>query len=171
MSLVRVVDEAGRFERHEDKLAAHMAPGLRHEAFSVFVRDSGGRVLLQRRAADKYHFAGLWGNACCSHPAGDRPIAEQARSRLEEEMGLDLPLIEIGTFEYRALDRVSGLVEWEYDHVLVGRTDDDPFPDPAEVAEWSWEPGASLRRRVEEADPILSPWLIEAIGAFPSLVE
>ncbi len=171
MSLVRLVDAEGRFEGHEAKPAAHVAPGLRHEAFSVFVRDARGRVLIQRRADDKYHFAGLWGNACCSHPVGDRPIAEQARSRLEEEMGLDLPLIEIGTFEYRAEDPVSGLVEWEYDHVLVGRTDDDPFPDPAEVSGWSWVDAAQLRRRIEDGDPTLAPWLTDAVRAFPSLLE
>ncbi len=171
MSLVRVVDDAGRFDRHEEKLAAHVAPGLRHEAFSVFVRDSGGKVLLQRRADDKYHFAGLWGNACCSHPVGDRPVAELARTRLEEEMGLDLPLLEIGTFEYRAVDPVSGLVEWEFDHVLIGRTDDDPFPDPLEVSEWAWVSPSDLRRRIGERDPTLAPWLVDAIGAFPSLVQ
>lgn len=171
MSLVRLVDERGSLVGHLDKLEAHADPGRLHEAFSVFIRDGRGRLLLQQRAAGKYHFAGLWANACCSHPDGDRPIAQQARLRLEEEMGLDIPLVEIGTFIYRAVDPVSGRVEHEFDHVLLGRGDDDPVPDPAEVGGWEWVAPSDLGARIAGGDPRLAPWLVEALAAFPLLVE
>lgn len=171
MTRVRLVGGDGLVTGSEEKLVAHLAPGLRHEAFSVFVRDSAGRLLVQRRAAGKYHFAGVWANACCSHPFGDAPLIEQARIRLEEEMGLDLPLFEIGVFEYRAEDPVSGLVEWEYDHVLVGRCDDDPSPDPAEVDAWEWVTAVELTARIGTADPTLAPWLVTALSAFPQLLS
>lgn len=171
MTMVRLVDEQGNLLDHLDKLEAHAAPGRLHQAFSVFVRDGRGRILLQRRAPDKYHFAGLWANACCSHPVGDRPLAEQARLRLEEEMGLEIPLIEVGTFVYRAVDGVSGRVEHEFDHVFLGRGDDDPVPDPAEVGDWEWVTPTDLAVRIAAGDPGLAPWLVEAVAAFPFLVE
>jgi isopentenyl-diphosphate delta-isomerase len=171
MTLVRLVDHRGNLMGHLDKLEAHAAPGRLHEAFSVFIRDGRGRILLQQRAAGKYHFAGLWANACCSHPVEGEPIAQQARLRLEEEMGLDVALVEVGTFIYRAVDPVSGRVEHEFDHVFLGRSDDDPVPDPAEVGAWEWVAPSDLATRVAGADPRLAPWLVKALAAFPLLGE
>lgn len=171
MTLVRLVDEGGNLLGQMDKLEAHAPPGRLHEAFSVFVRDSRGRVLLQQRSPGKYHFAGRWANACCSHPVEGEPLAELARLRLEEEMGLEIPLIEVGIFVYRAVDPVSGRVEHEFDHVFLGRGDDQPVPDPTEVAAWEWVTPADLGVRIATGDPTLAPWLVEAVAAFPLLVE
>lgn len=102
-----------------DKLSSHIAPGRLHLAFSVFVF-CGDEVLVQKRAASKYHFAGIWANACCSHPEPGEEIVASAHRRLFEELGLDLELTDVGTFSYRAADAASGLVEHELDHVLVG---------------------------------------------------
>ncbi len=162
---VEMVDERGSALGAIEKLTAHQAPGLLHRAFSVFVTDRLGRLLMQRRAADKYHFGGVWANTCCSHPRPGYLLVEEARLRLEHEMGLDLPVLELGAFIYRAEDPVSGLVEWEYDHVFVARSDDDPSPDPDEVGDWAWV----SPHEVETMAPV-APWVPLAVDAFPRLL-
>ena len=132
------------------KLRAHVE-GTLHRAFSVFVFNSSGEVLLQRRADDKYHSGGLWSNTCCSHPRPGEDTAAAAQRRLAEEMGLSIPLDPAFSFTYRAT-LPDGLCEHEYDHVFIGRTDGDPTPDPREVAGWRW---MSVEQVSEEmrADP------------------
>jgi isopentenyl-diphosphate delta-isomerase len=122
----------------EGKLRAHQK-GLLHRAFSVFVLDSMGRVLLQQRADAKYHSGGLWSNTCCGHPRTNEDIRLAAQRRLTEEMGIVCELREVGTFTYRA-DLGNGLVEHEVDHLFIGDFEGDPAPDPAEVASWTWMP-------------------------------
>jgi len=119
------------------KLAAHR-DGLLHRAVSVLLFDDAGRVLLQRRAAGKYHSASLWSNTCCGHPRPNESSRATARRRLREEMGVvGCPLEPAGCFMYRA--EVPGvLVEFEVDHVYLGRWSGTPRPDPREVAAWRW---------------------------------
>src|ERR1041384_1067698 len=101
-----------------EELAVHRS-GTLHRAFSIFVFDHAGRVILQRRAGGKYHSAGLWSNTCCGHPRPGEPVETAAHRRLREEMGFDCSLAWSFTFTYRAvLDR--GLTEHEVDHVWVG---------------------------------------------------
>src|ERR1051326_4362398 len=89
--------------------------GKLRRAFSVFVFDKGGRLLLQQRAAGKYHSPGLWSNTCCGHPRSGETTALSTRRRLREEMGIDCALTEAFAFTYRAeLDR--DLIEHEIDH-------------------------------------------------------
>ena len=163
MERVVLVDEAGRVLGSEEKLAAHSHGGRLHLAFSVFVVDGEGNTLLQRRSSDKHHFGGLWSNSCCSHPRPDEDVLTAGTRRLVEEMGLQVPLDDVGTFLYRAEDPASGLVEHELDHVLVGRHDGDPSPDPAEVDGWRWVSfdalAADLTARPERYTPWLSPAL------------
>ena len=125
-------EELGR----EEKLQAHRTPVL-HRAFSVFVLDDRGAMLLQRRAAGKYHSAGLWSNACCSHPFPGESAADAVSRRLREEMGVTVPLTPLLRYTYRA-ELENGLIEHELDHVFVGRFDGIPSPNPAEVSEWRW---------------------------------
>jgi isopentenyl-diphosphate delta-isomerase len=110
--------------------------------------DSGGRLLLQRRASSKYHSGGLWSNTCCSHPApGEPPLAAAAR-RVTEELGIEpIGLAEAGTVAYGVTDPVSGLVEREWNHLFVGRALHDPSPDPSEVEDWASVPLDQLARR------------------------
>src|SRR5690349_17552900 len=110
------------------KLEAHRT-GQLHRAFSVFIRDSNGRILLQRRANGKYHSGGLWTNACCGHPRPDEQTRVAAERRLEEEMGIRCDLSRVNTFTYFA-DLDNGLVEHELDHVFIGTFSGDPSPDP-----------------------------------------
>jgi isopentenyl-diphosphate delta-isomerase len=126
----------------EDKTRAHLL-GVLHRAFSVFVINAAGQLLLQKRALTKYHSRGLWSNTCCGHPRPDESVEKASRRRLGEEMGFDSELREVFHFVYRA-DLEDGLVENEYDHVLVGSFDGVPKPDPAEVAEWRWVGMATL---------------------------
>ncbi len=159
MERLVLVDEHGREIGTDDKLAAHQPPGRLHRAISVFVMDRAGRILLQRRARGKYHFGGLWANAACSHPAPGEAVIAAGERRLREEMGLDLDLEEIGVFTYQAVDPVSGLVEHEFDHVLLGRTEQNPIPDPGEVDAWRWAEADTLRSQLGAAPPEYAPWL------------
>ncbi|WP_370287674.1 isopentenyl-diphosphate Delta-isomerase [Nocardioides sp.] len=161
--LVELVDDDGRATGSITVGEAHQAPGRRHRAFSVVVLDRvGGRVLLQRRAEVKLRFAGAWANACCGHvPPGGDP-ATSARRRLVEELGLvaDERFREAGIHVYDAPDAVSGMVECEYDHVLVLEVEATSVvlePDPAEVSEVRWMPVEVVRRLA--GTPQAAPWL------------
>ncbi|MCX9193354.1 isopentenyl-diphosphate Delta-isomerase [Carbonactinospora thermoautotrophica] len=148
--LVELVDDQGSPAGEIPKLAAHQPPGALHRAFSVFLFDLSGRLLLQKRAAGKYHSPGLWSNTCCGHPwPGEDPAVAAAR-RLREELGVDAgPLMAAGLVSYQVTDPVSGLVEHEWNHLFVGRVVQEPEPDPAEVAEYAFVPLDGLARFVE----------------------
>src|SRR6266545_5866525 len=144
MEWVILVNEEDRAVGREEKIAAHAA-GLLHRAFSIFVFDPSGRLLLQRRASGKYHSAGRWSNTCCGHPRPEESLEGAAHRRLREEMGFSCPLTRIAAYRYRAaLD--NGLVENEVDHLLVGEFDGEPSPDPGEAAEWRWVDPGAIRR-------------------------
>ncbi|MEX0752952.1 MAG: isopentenyl-diphosphate Delta-isomerase [Xanthobacteraceae bacterium] len=136
--MVILVDAGDRPLGTAPKLDAHRR-GLTHRAVSALVRNSAGLILLQRRAAGKYHSAGLWTNACCSHPRPDESAAAAAQRRLAEEMGVDCPLIPLFTTRYRAAVS-NDLIEDEVVHVFAGIHDGRVTPDAAEVSEWKWMP-------------------------------
>lgn len=164
---VVLVDERGQVQGEAPKLEAHQPPGRLHLAFSVLLFRPDGRLLLQRRAEAKYHFPGVWANACCSHPAPGEDLVASAERRLVEELGLACDLTEVGAFVYRARCGATGLVEHELDHVLVGTTTHEPSPDPDEVAEVRWElPGRVLDESFVEAagGGRLAPWLVPAVA-------
>ncbi|WP_286217770.1 isopentenyl-diphosphate Delta-isomerase [Paraoerskovia sediminicola] len=131
--LVETVDPDGTATGEMEKLAAHAAPGTLHRAFSLFAFD-GGRLLLQRRAAVKYHSPLVWTNTACGHPfAGEAP-ADAVRRRASDELGLALAdLEEVGTVRYQVLDERTGLAEHEFNHVFVARTDGPLALNPDEV--------------------------------------
>jgi isopentenyl-diphosphate delta-isomerase len=144
-----------------EKLQIHLE-GVLHRAFSVFIFDRRGRLLMQRRARGKYHSAGLWSNTACGHPRPGEATAEAARRRLREEMGLDCELREAFEFLYRAeLD--GALVEHEYDHVFVGTYEGEPSPDASEVEDWRWLSVDELRRGLREDPHRYSHWLKLAV--------
>ena len=153
-----LVDEHDNPVGYSAKLAAHENGGRLHRAFSVFLFNAAGQMLLQQRAGAKYHFGGLWTNTCCSHPRRDEPVEQAARRRLREEMGIDAPLERAFSFVYRAADPASGLVEHEFDHVFVGRFEGAPQPNAAEVGGWRWIDPAELSRDVEANPARYTPW-------------
>ncbi|NII23999.1 isopentenyl-diphosphate Delta-isomerase [Pseudoflavitalea sp. X16] len=119
-----------------EKIEAHRKAVL-HRAFSVFIFNSKGEMLLQQRAFSKYHSGGLWTNACCGHPTPGEATADAARRRLGEEMGFMTDLHELFDFTYRhAFD--NGLTEYEYDHVFVGSWDNDVLPASEEVNDYCY---------------------------------
>ncbi|MEW5927662.1 MAG: isopentenyl-diphosphate Delta-isomerase [Gemmatimonadota bacterium] len=163
---VILVDESDREVGTEDKERAHRE-GRLHRAFSVFVFNSRGEMLLQRRARGKYHSPGLWTNTCCSHPRPGESVEVAARRRLREEMGLECELRGSFPFLYRAeLDR--GMTEHEYDHVLVGECDRDPVPDADEVEAWAWVDPDEVRRDLAERPDRYTYWFRLAL---PDLLD
>ncbi|NNE36110.1 MAG: isopentenyl-diphosphate Delta-isomerase [Rhodothermales bacterium] len=135
---VILVDSNDREIGTEEKMAAHKT-GVLHRAFSAFVIRDDGHMLLQRRADSKYHSAGLWSNTCCSHPRPGESVLDAAHRRMMEEMGMTVPLQKAFAFTYRA-ELQDELVEHEYDHVLIGRSNTTPEPAAEEVSDWRWEP-------------------------------
>jgi isopentenyl-diphosphate delta-isomerase len=149
--------------------AAHRAPGQLHRAFSVVLVDEAGRLLLQQRAAVKTRFALRWANACCGHPRPAEPVTVAAERRLAEELGIEaVPLTEVGVHVYHAVDRTTGRVEHEYDHVLFGRVGPATLvhPDPDEVATVTWmSPGRLATELGAHADRF-APWLGGVVETF-----
>lgn len=163
MERVILVDEDDRPIGTEEKLRAHQDGGRLHRAFSVFIYDRDGRMLLQRRAAGKYHFAGLWSNACCSHPRPDEPTLDAARRRVREELGIDIDLRETRSFTYHAFDDASGLHEREYVHVLAGDYDGEVRPDLDEVSETQWIDERQLKKETSTTPDRFTPWFLAAL--------
>ena len=119
-----------------EKMEAHER-GKLHRAFSIFIFNQKGEMMLQKRADDKYHSPGLWTNTVCSHPRPGEDVEAAAHRRLKEEMGFDCPLSELFSFQYKA-NVGGGLTENEFDHVFIGNTDVQPVPNPEEVSEWKY---------------------------------
>lgn len=141
-----------------EKLQAHRL-GRYHAAISVLLLTQDGRHVLQQRAAGKYHSAGLWANACCSHPLPGEAVADAAQRRLRQEMGIETKLAPLGTIRYRA--RVGGLTEYEHVSLFGGIFDGAMAPDREEVAE------VRLLARSEMAALQLTPWFglyLEVLG-------
>lgn len=154
-----------------EKLAAHES-GRLHRAFSVFILNGAGELLLQRRAVGKYHSPGLWSNACCSHPRPGEGTAAAAHRRLGEELSFDCGLEHVGSFLYRA-DVGNGLVEHELDHLFLGYWDGTPIPAPEEVGAVRWLGLPELRREIGDSPEAFTYWLrvalreLERRGALP----
>lgn len=139
-----------------EKLQAHRE-GRLHRAVSVFVFNEKGEMLLQKRAAEKYHSANLWSNACCSHPRESESAVACAHRRLREEMGFDCELTFRFPFTYKAaLDH--GLTEYEYDHVFFGSFSGVPNPDPAEVCGWKYLSMEEITKQLKQNPEDFTTW-------------
>jgi isopentenyl-diphosphate Delta-isomerase len=159
---VELVDRTGRPLGVRTVEEAHQAPGRLHRAFSVVLTDDCGRILLQRRSAAKTRFASLWANACCGHPSPEQSVPDAANQRIREELGLGpVTLADAGVYLYYAEDPIAGRVEFEYDHVLVGRVPSDVSlaPDPNEVAELRWLNRHQLENSLGASPESYAPWL------------
>jgi isopentenyl-diphosphate Delta-isomerase len=138
------------------KMEAH-EKGLLHRAFSVFIFDSKGRMLLQQRAAEKYHGAHLWTNACCSHPFPGEDVHTAATRRLKEELGFETSLNEVFSFTYRA-EVENNLVEHEFDHVFAGQYEGNIKPDPHEVSEFVYLDMSEIKKQIETEPLKFTSW-------------
>lgn len=138
------------------KMQAHVE-GLLHRAFSVIIFNSKGEMLLQKRSLLKYHSAGLWTNACCSHPRKGEETLAAANRRLMEEMGIACALKPLFSFTYKAQFN-NGLIEHEYDHVFVGVTDDKPILNALEVASYEFVTKEQLLLGIQDNPNAYTPW-------------
>ena len=161
---VILVDDQDRELGEMGKMAAHLR-GQLHRAISVCVYDPRGRMLLQRRAEQKYHSGGLWTNACCTHPRPGESIERAARRRLGEELGIDVPLRYLLRTHYRA-DVGSGLVENEIVHLFIGLHSGSVIPNPDEVAEFAWAREHDLRADVAHSPAAYTYWFKHYLEAY-----
>jgi isopentenyl-diphosphate Delta-isomerase len=152
-----LVDERNRAIGNAGKTQVHRQ-ALLHRAFSIFLVDGSGRLLLQQRQRGKYHSAGLWANSCCGHPRPGERTRTAARRRLGEELGIATPLT-FGFFaRYRAaLD--GGMHENEFVYVYFGRFEGPAQPDPGEVAAIDFVRIDALKRRIERNPGSFTAWL------------
>jgi isopentenyl-diphosphate delta-isomerase len=150
------------------KLDAHRR-GLKHRAISALVHNSAGEMLLQRRSPAKYHSAGLWTNACCSHPYPGESVAEAAKRRLRQEMGVSCPLKPMFRFSYRA-DVPGGLIEDEIVHVFGGKHDGPVAPDPTEVGEWKWIALRELKADLRARPDLYTVWFRQYVAEHGTLI-
>ena len=155
---VVLLDTDGQAIGEADKLKAHENGGLLHLAFCIVVFNQAGELLLQRRAAVKYHFARLWSNTCCGHPRPGEEVIAAAERRLEEELGFSTPLQIMEKFTYKAQDEKSGLTEHEMAYILRGRFDGDPQLNPQEADEWRWVPVNQVRNEIQARPDTFTPW-------------
>jgi isopentenyl-diphosphate Delta-isomerase len=152
-----------------DKIEAHKR-ALLHRAFSVFIFNSKGEMLLQQRADKKYHSAGLWTNACCSHPSPGEDTITAATRRLKEELGFTTPLTKAFTFSYRT-DFENGLTENEFDHVYTGVYDGRIVADTDEVKDYRYTPMDEIERLVTDDPRKFTSWFIIAFPRIKRFME
>ncbi len=146
------------------KLEAHQK-GLLHRAFSIFIRNDAGELLLQQRAAHKYHSPGLWTNTCCSHQRENETTGQAAKRRLREEMGIETELEELFSFRYKASFE-NGLTEHEYDHVLLGVYNGIPAINLHEVAAWKWMPLEEVKKAIQQQPERYTIWFVLIFDRF-----
>lgn len=132
--------------------------GLLHRAFSVFIFNTKGELLLQQRAEGKYHSAGLWTNTCCSHPRFGEDLKDAVARRMDEEMGLNCETKFLFSFIYQSKFE-NGLTEHEFDHVYYGVSDDLPQPNPAEVSQWKYVTLDALEKDIASNPANYTVWL------------
>jgi isopentenyl-diphosphate delta-isomerase len=150
----------------KDKVSVHQL-GLLHRAFSVFVFNSKNELLLQQRADGKYHSPGLWTNTCCSHPFPGENTIDACQRRLLEEMNLKCELRHAFSFIYR-YKFSNGLIEHEFDHVYVGKSDDIPVLNKNEAKDWKYITLNNLEREIILQPENFTEWLKIC---FPRLIE
>ena len=156
MEQVILVNEKDEMTGTAGKMEAHQK-GLLHRAFSVFVFNSKGEMLLQRRAISKYHSGGLWTNACCSHPHPGEEIQEAAKRRLKEEMGFEIPVVKSFDFVYKASFE-NGLTEYEFDHVFTGEYDGPVDFNKEEVMDVCYKPMEEIRDALKTLPQSYTAW-------------
>jgi isopentenyl-diphosphate delta-isomerase len=166
---VILVDENDRQLGLMGKLEAHKK-GLLHRAFSIFIFNRKGELLIQQRALTKYHSAGEWANTCCSHQREGESTLEAAHRRLHEEMGFDTELKEVFSFTYKQKFG-NGLTEHEFDHVVFGKYDQIPVPNPEEVADWKYISLSDLEKDIQLHPENYTIWLRIALKEVQSYFQ
>ena len=155
-------EEVGRMEKFE----AHRK-ALLHRAFSVFIFNRKGEMLLQKRVDSKYHSGGLWSNACCSHPNPGEEIMDAALRRLKEELGFQVPLKKIFEFTYKA-EFENGLSEHEFDHVFASEYNGLISANPEEISDYCYKDIFEIKESLNSHPQKYTVWFHLA---FPKIEE
>ena len=166
MDEVILVNEQDEQSGTIGKLEAHQR-ALLHRAFSVFIFNKKGQMLLQQRAYTKYHSGGLWSNACCSHPRPGEETIGAAQRRLKEELGFETVLHKIFHFTYKT-SFPNGLTEHEFDHVYTGVYDGDVTPDTMEVSNYTFKSMQEIGDNLQLSPQKYTAWFQIA---FPKIME
>lgn len=169
MEHVILVDKNNKKVGVEEKISAHKK-GLLHRAFSIFVFNSKGELLIQQRAKKKYHCGGLWSNTVCSHPKPHENYQQAVHRRLKEEMGFDCPLKKAFSFTYKARFP-NGMIENEYDSVFIGRFNGKPKPNPEEIMNHKWISVKKLKSDISRNPNKYTVWLKIALERMPAFKE
>lgn len=153
---VILVDEKDNPIGIMEKMEAHRKGAL-HRAFSIFIFNNKGELLLQQRALDKYHSGGKWTNTCCSHPRPNEKTIDAAQRRLQEEMGMSCDLTFNFQFQYKA-EFNNGLIEHEIDHVFFGKSDSLPILNPNEVESYQYKTLIGIKKDIQQNPEEFTPW-------------
>lgn len=143
------IGKAGKLEAHKNALL--------HRAFSIFIFNDDGELMLQQRAAHKYHSPLLWTNTCCSHPNPYENLEKTSMERLKEEMGFTCELNFLFKFLYK-VDFENGLTEHEYDYVLIGKFNGVPKLNPNEAIDWKWAKPEIIKQNIEKNPEEFTYW-------------
>ena len=166
MEEVILVNELDEQSGTMGKMEAHQK-ALLHRAFSVFIFNNKGQMLLQQRAATKYHSGGLWSNACCSHPRPGEETLIAAQRRLKEELGFETVLRKIFDFTYKT-SFSNGLTEYEFDHVYAGLYEGAVNPDTLEVSNYTFKSMEEIGENLQSSPQKYTAWFHIA---FPKVME
>lgn len=166
---VVLLDERGNAIGAAAKAAVHHADTPLHLAFSCYIFDAEGRLLVTQRAVSKSTFGGVWTNSCCGHPAPGEPITAAVHRRAAQELGMELRDLRLmlPRFGYRAV-ALDGTVEHELCPVFAASTVGDPAPDPSEVEAWEWVTWDVFRAEVLSGRRVVSQWCREQVAALPA---
>jgi isopentenyl-diphosphate delta-isomerase len=166
---VILVDEHDVQTGTMEKMEVHQK-ALLHRAFSIFIFNDKGEMLLHKRAEKKYHSAGLWTNACCSHPKPGEDTLAAAEIRLQEEMGFNTELNKAFDFIYKApFD--NGLTEYEFDHVFIGNYDGDIIPNAEEVSDYCFKPVEEIKNSLQSHPQKYTEWFKIAFPKMEAYLE
>lgn len=154
--LIALVDSDDNIIGYQEKYLVH-SKGLLHRAFSILVFNSKREILLQQRANDKYHSAGLWTNTCCSHLPQNHNMESFIHERLIGEMGFDCELKFVSSFHYQVTLN-DGMTENEIDHIYIGFFEGMPSPNSEEVSNWKWCNTDDLRKEIQSNPEKYTYW-------------
>ena len=152
-----------------EKMEVHQK-ALLHRAFSIFVFNDKGEMLLQKRANKKYHSGGLWTNACCSHPQPGEETLAAAQIRLQEEMGFNAALKKAFDFIYKAAFD-NGLTEHELDHVFIGTYNGTIVPNTEEVSDYCFKSVEEIRNSIQSHPQKYTEWFKIAFPKMEAYLE
>ena len=152
-----------------EKIEAHKK-ALLHRAFSVFIFNDAGELMLQQRAADKDHSPLLWTNTCCSHQKVGETNIQAGMRRLQEEMGFETALKDVCSFIYKApFD--NGLTEHEFDHVLTGVYNEEPKLNPDEAEAYKWMKLEEVKKDIESQPELYTAWFVIIFEKFYEFIS